>query len=69
MFPDQTVEISMQLDGQEFSRAEEMLDSKNGNDCSKQIPDSSTGIVLKLVIESQNGDLLFEGQIDLSNNL
>ena len=69
MFPDQTVEISMQLDGQEFSRAEEMLDSKNGIDCSKQIPDSPTGSVLKLVIESQNGDLLFEGEIALSNNL
>lgn len=67
MFPDQPVEISMYLDDQEFHRDTALLDATQGNDCSTNVPVSSSASTLKLLIESPSDLPLFEGELRLSN--
>lgn len=64
-FPDQVVQLSMLIDGEEFSREKIKLDPMKSNDCSVQIPDHDAGQVLKLEIESQSSVLLFDGELAL----
>ncbi len=64
-FPDQVVQLSMFIDGEEFSSEMIKLDPVKGNDCSVQIPDPAGGQVVKLEIESQRGFLLFDGELVL----
>ena len=45
-----------------------VVDAVNGNSCSTELPDVITGDTLSLLIESQDGDPLFEGAVSLAQD-
>jgi hypothetical protein len=66
LHPQQTVALSMDVDGVGFYENEITLDPLNGNSCATEIPAEIAGDTLNLVITSEKGALLFEGAVQLS---
>lgn len=67
LYPEQTVLLSMDVDGVEFYENTIIVDPNKGNSCSTEIPDAISGGTLNLLVKSENGTLLFEGEVELSS--
>jgi hypothetical protein len=65
LYPEQAVNLSMNVDGVDLYEDRITLDPSSGNDCSIEIPNDTLGDTLNLVIKSENGALLFEGAVPL----
>ncbi len=66
LYPDQTVRLTMDVDGVEFYETEISVDPDNGNSCAAEIPDTISGDTLNLAITSESDVLLFKGAVALS---
>ncbi|MGD2077579.1 MAG: DUF5107 domain-containing protein [Chloroflexota bacterium] len=66
LHPEQTVVISMAVDGADFYQETVSLDPARGNDCSTMIPDTLTGQTLTLRVTDEKGAILFEGDAELT---
>jgi hypothetical protein len=66
LYPEQTIMLSMNVDGEDFYENTISLDPENGNDCSTQLPDKVPGDMLNLLITDESGALLFDIMVDLS---
>ncbi len=65
LFPEQTVTVTMEVDGNDVYEATVVVDPANGNSCSTEIPETMMGDTLTLQIHSEGGDPLFEGAVAL----
>lgn len=65
LFPEQTVIVRIDVDGNTVYDETAVVDAVNGNSCSTELPDVITGDTLSLSIKSQDGDPLFEGAVSL----
>jgi hypothetical protein len=58
--------LSMKVDGVDFHEETITLDPEIGNGCSTDIPETISGDTLTLQFRNEDGDLLFEGAVELS---
>jgi hypothetical protein len=61
LLPDQTVNISLSLDGETFFSDNQLVNPDNGNDCGAELPEWTADSTVTLLIEDNNDQPLFEG--------
>ena len=65
LYPEQSVDLLMDVDGEDFYENTVIVDPESGNSCSTEIPDTISGDLLNLLVKSETGALLFEGAVEL----